>query len=116
MVVTDTVVHDISEQYTYRYIGYVEENEMVFKLYEILDVYTEKERRIRLSANEKFQQALELFYQDDFYLARNVFTDVLKECPEDGLAKWYMFACEYHLNHPEIEHSYGLFDGNINWQ
>lgn len=117
MVVTDSMIHKISGQFTSRYIGYIEKNKSVFKLYEILDVYSEKDRRIRVDADKKFQRALELYYQDDFYLARNVFTDVLKECPEDGLAKWYIFACEHHLNHPEMENnSYGLFDCNINWQ
>ena len=29
---------------------------------------------------------------------------------EDMVIKWYLFTCEHHLNHPEVEQiSYGLF-------
>ena len=51
----------------------------------------------------KFQKALQLFYQHDFYLARSTFSDVLKENPEDAMAKWYLFTCERYLNQVHIE-------------
>ncbi|MBQ8147898.1 MAG: hypothetical protein IJ040_03810 [Lachnospiraceae bacterium] len=110
MVITDSMIDELGSQYSYRYIGFVEEKGNAFKLYEILDAYPERERRMRLRADENLQQGIHLFYQDDYYLARNAFTEALKECPSDGLAKWYLFTCEYFLNHPEQEEmSYGLF-------
>ncbi len=110
MVITDSMIEEIGKQYSYRYIGFIEEKGNAFKLYEILDVYPERERRMRMRADEKLQQGIKLFYQDDYYLARNAFTEALKECPSDGLSKWYLFTCEYFLDHPEQEEiSYGLF-------
>lgn len=110
MVVTDTVIGDIAEDVTRRYLGYVGDSRGTFKLYEILDACPEQERRRKQRADERFQQGLRLFYKDDFYLARNAFSDALKDCPEDKVIKWYLFTCEHHLNHPEVEQTqYGLF-------
>ena len=63
-----------------------------------------------------FQNALKLFYSNDFYLARNAFNEVLKINPADEIARWYLFHCEYHLNKPEAEVSYGLFENNVQVQ
>ena len=83
-----------------RYIGYFEiaASPDKIKLYEILDVCPEKERRAKLSYDDKFQKAIKLFYQNDFYLSRSAFTEIVKESPEDKIAKWYLFTCEKYLN------------------
>ena len=47
---------------------------------------------------EKWKEGLELYYKNDFYLARNIFLAVVKECPQDGIAKWYLFASEHYFN------------------
>ena len=60
----------------------------------MLDAYPVNERQKRAAMLEVFQKALNLFYQDDFYLARSQFMEVLKECPSDEVAKWYVFLCE----------------------
>lgn len=114
MVVTDSVMESLPQDVRYRYLGYVDTEQSAFKLYEILDACSERECRRKLQADAKFQQGICLFYKDDFYLARNAFSDALKECPEDRLIKWYLFICEHHLNHPEMEHtSYGLFHSEV---
>lgn len=79
-----------------RYIGFVSDGDRggAYKLYEILDAYPELERTLRQSYDNRFQEALNLFYHKDFYLARNVFSNLLRVCPEDGVARWYLFACE----------------------
>lgn len=83
-----------------RYIGYFEiaACDEKIDLYEILDVCPEKERRSKLSYDETFQKAIRLFYQNDFYLARSAFTEIVKESAEDRIAKWYLFTCEKYLN------------------
>jgi len=81
-----------------RYIGYIGEKQERTELYEILDVCPEQERKAKRKADEKFQKALALFYQFDFYLARSGFADVLKEAPQDKLSKWYLFTCEKYLD------------------
>ena len=83
------------------------------KLYEILDAYTEEKRKIMVDSDVNFQQALKLFYSNDFYLARNLFNEVLKANEQDEIARWYLFHCEYHLNKPEAEVSYGLFEDSV---
>lgn len=98
MAVTDSVYELLEKETTSRYIGYLEEEGYTFKLYEILDACPAKERQRRLDTREKFEKALNLFYQGDYYLGRNLFTEVLKECPNDEVAKGYLFLCEKCLN------------------
>lgn len=98
MAVTDSVYELIEKDTTGRYIGYLESDGYTFKIYEILDACSAKERQKRLDTKDKFEKALNLFYQEDYYLGRNLFTDVLKECPDDEVAKWYLFLCEKCLN------------------
>lgn len=110
MAVTDSVYELLTGDIPVRYIGFIEKGSYCFKLYEILDAYPAKERQHRLDTKQKFQEAMNLFYQDDFYLARNLFTEVLKENPTDEVAKWYLFLCEKCLNSASAgEISYGLF-------
>ncbi len=94
MAVTDSVYEIVGRETTGRYIGYLEGEGCTFKLYEILDAYPAKERQNRINTKERFEKALNLFYQEDYYLGRSLFTEVLKECPDDEVAKWYLFLCE----------------------
>ena len=48
--------------------------------------------------DERFQEAVNLFYRNDFFLARNLFSTLLRACPEDGIVRWYLFACEHYFN------------------
>lgn len=115
VVLTKQALSNIGKEYLTRYIGFVSGGEMAgsIKLYECLDAYTEDKRKIMKESDVLFQKALKLFYSDDFYLARNAFNDVLKMNQEDEIARWYLFHCEYHLNRPEAEVSYGLFENDV---
>lgn len=105
MVVTESVIQKLKCSYSMRYIGYVISESMnrTFQLYEILDVYPEAEKNIRRRTDAIFQEGIQMFYRNDFYLARNNFSAVLKECPEDGIARWYLFTCETMLNAGDFE-------------
>lgn len=109
MAVTEEVYEQIEKETTARYIGYLEEKSYRFQLYEILDACTARERQRRLDSREKFQRALDLFYRGDYYLGRNTFTEVLKESPNDEVAKWYLFLCEKCLNTSQGKVSCALF-------
>ncbi len=100
MVITEDTVKWVKRHYAMRYIGYIttENKKHTFKLYEVLEVYPEIQKNIRIKLNEKFQEGIRMFYCNDFYLARNIFSAILKECPEDGIARWYLFQCESMLN------------------
>ncbi len=110
MVVTDYVHEVVGDEVATRYIGYIESGEYTFKLYEVLDAYSISERRRRVELMPKFKKALELFYQSDFYLARNTFSEILKICPTDEVAKWYLFICENCLNNQDVnQQSFAIF-------
>lgn len=48
---------------------------------------------------------MKLFYQCDYYLARSKFSEIIKECPEDGIARWYIFACEALFNQDDYQNA-----------
>lgn len=95
LLVTTSVAKLLDSAINTRYIGYVgENNETGTKLYEVLDACNAKNRKLKLETLSTFDKALTLFYKKDFYLARNLFADVIKFNPEDAVARWYMFRCE----------------------
>ena len=72
--------------------------------------YAELERKLRVGYDHRMQEAINLFYHDDFYLARNLFSMLLRACPEDGIIRWYLFACEHFFHQEgEFEVDYSLF-------
>ena len=101
LITSDAKDHE-EVSYDLRYIGFVtpnrEDPEKRVEIYEVLDACSVRARARRLRMLEKFKEALDLFYKQDFYFARNVFTDVLREMPEDEITKWYLFECERYLN------------------
>lgn len=95
-----------------RYIGYVvsADRKYTFRLYEIFDACSQSRKLARMKNRERFEQALKLFYSNDLYLARSAFSEVLKECPDDGICGWYVFACDELFNQDEAaEKRYELF-------
>lgn len=98
-----------------RYIGFVSATDaQTIKLYELLEVYPSIERNQRLHYDSQFQEGIRLFYQSDFYLARSIFSSVLKICPADGIARWYLFACERYFHETSKQNiHFGLFSANF---
>lgn len=86
-----------------RFIGYIHlpGEEEKLPVYEVLDACNAKQRQLRLITREKFEETLDLFYSRDYYLARNNFSEILKESPDDTVARWYLFECERYLNGEE---------------
>ncbi|MCR4908753.1 MAG: hypothetical protein K5985_07965, partial [Lachnospiraceae bacterium] len=94
-----------------RFIGNIrlegeEENRPVF---EVLDACPARERQMKLINKEKFEATLNLFYEKDFYLARNRFSEILRDCPEDEITKWYLFECERYLSEVRPGSDFGAF-------
>lgn len=83
-----------------RFIGHVKlaGSNKDINLFEVLNAYNERERHSKIDSGVKFQNALQLFYKKDFYLARSAFSDIIKDDHSDGMAKWYLFECERYLN------------------
>lgn len=111
MAVTDAVYDVLEASVQVRYIGFIKDGNYSFKIYEVLDAYSARERLRRIDLKTKFQKALNMFYQSDFYLSRNLFSEVLKECPSDEVAKWYLFLCEEYLSGQKKDSlTYAIFD------
>lgn len=100
---TETCLHSMAKPCASRYIGFVssEDGKYTYKLHQILEGCSDMEKSLCLSYDDKFQKAIGLFCQNDFYLARNLFSAVLKLNPADGIARWYLFACEHYFNNSE---------------
>ena len=105
LVLTEDVKNRENYDGAFRYIGYIliADTGERLRLYEALDACVLAQRRLKEETDTRFQKGLELFYQHDFYLARSTFSDVLKENPEDAMAKWYLFTCENYLNQVHVE-------------
>lgn len=111
MVLTEDIVSRLTVGCNTRYIGYVAspDGRHSFKLYEALDTYQDIERNLRIRYDQRLQEGIRLFYHNDFYLARNLFSSLLKACPQDGVVRWYLFACEHFFNSDPGQVDYRLF-------
>lgn len=115
IVLTGQTLSLVGGQFDTRYIGFIADpaGGNAIKLYECLDAYPEGQRRLMQQTDAMFQSGLDLLYSNDFYLARNTFNEVLKLNEMDYIARWYLFHCEYHLNYPDAEVFYGLFETDV---
>ncbi len=109
LVISETVLEREEISGVCRYIGFVREDNIKIRLYEVLDACSARIRHAKMELRAQFESALELFYNKDFYFARNQFMEILQRLPEDGLSKWYLFECESFLNRNDPEH----FDGRL---
>lgn len=112
IVLTEQTLKAIGNGLAVRYIGFVAGDALKgsIKLYEGLDAYSQDRIKKIKESDVLFQKALSRFYSNDFYVARNLFNEVLKMNGQDEIAKWYLFHCEFYLNRPEAEITYGLFE------
>ncbi len=95
-----------------RFIGYAGEDAYgkMVKLYEVLDACQSAVRKQRLATLDKYNEALELFYEKDFYIARTKFSDILKDAPDDLLVKFYVFESDRYLNESAEGDSHRILD------
>lgn len=99
LVVTGSVMEreDVGQ---IRHIGFIilDSDGKRVELYEAIDAESARLRQLKLTTRDKFEKAMELFYSKEFYLARNQFSEILKDSPEDALCRWYLFESERYLN------------------
>lgn len=105
LVITESVKNREHLESPLRYLGYllISGAKERIRLYEVLDACPLREGKLKAQTDPKFQKGIELFYQHDFYLARNTFNEVLRENPEDSMATWYLFTCERYLNEDHVK-------------
>ena len=112
LVLTDAFLPQLEPGHATRYIGFItsEDGKYTYKLHEMLDTYPDLERNLRIRYDARLQEGIQLFYRNDFYLARNIFSALLRACPGDGIVRWYLFACEHFFNCEELDRvDYRLF-------
>lgn len=112
LIVTEELLEREHIEVDSRYIGFLVFGgggtpERRIRLHEILDAESMRIHNLRVANNKKFASALESFYQQDFYLARSAFTEIVREAPDDAIAKWYLFECERYLNEAAPENFIG---------
>ncbi len=100
LVITDTVKDRENIQTPLRFMGYAgcDTDGNMVRLYEVLDALPARVRAERIATLERYNEALRLFYEKDFYIARTKFSEMLKETPEDTLIKFYVFESDRYLN------------------
>lgn len=100
LVVTERTWQQVQTEVQGRYIGYVAslDGADTFRLYEILDACPQPQRSGKLKSRQDFENALKMYYENNLYQARSAFADIVKECPEDGISRWYVFACDRRFN------------------
>ncbi|MCR5482497.1 MAG: hypothetical protein K6F52_06845 [Clostridia bacterium] len=112
-IVTEEVYNEVRDFHKLRYIGFLKshKDDKPFKIYEVLDSFKGNPYYDVMVRNAgKLEEAIGYFYKDDFYIARNLFSSIIAECPKDGIARWYLFACDKYFNNPTVrEYEYALF-------
>ncbi len=102
LVITQSVKDHERPEASLRYIGFVMPTggtqQDAIRLYEVLDALSSDTRYRREDTLADFDEGLRLFYERNFYLARNIFSDILRKAPEDEISKWYLFECEKYLD------------------
>ena len=68
------------------------------ELFEVLDACSARDRQNKIVQRDKFEKSISAFHKGDYYKARNQFSELYKEFPEDLLVKWYLFESERYLN------------------
>lgn len=97
MLVTKEILDEMADkkQHTYRYIGYILDQEhQKIHLYDLFEADRQSVRELKKETQFIFNKALECFYKRDFYQAKNLFSIVIRENKEDEIARWYVFRCD----------------------
>ncbi|MBE5826563.1 MAG: hypothetical protein E7307_07995 [Butyrivibrio sp.] len=112
LVITEDIKERENITSPLRFIGYAGEDSSgnMVKLYEVLDACRGAVRKQRLSTLDKFNEALRLFYEKDFYIARTRFSEILKDAPDDLLVKFYVFESDRYLNESAEGDSHKILD------
>ena len=100
LVVTGVLVEKENIKSPLRFIGMLRgiRNVEPVKLYEVLDAYPVKQRTMKIETMDRFNDALNLYYEKDFYFARTEFSELLRDVPDDELIKYYLFESDRCLN------------------
>lgn len=110
LVITEQILEQLSKKPNIRLIGEQTNQNIKYKLYEVLSLCPKNEMLLKEKNNIIFQKGLELYCHNYFYEARSCFAEMIKSCPMDGVAKWYLMACDFYVENKILEiNSHDLF-------
>ncbi len=112
VVITKETKERLGGHYQVRYLGFVTpDSGRRFALYEVLEACEKTERDQKAESAEAFREAVNQYEKGAFREAVNGFMTIVKKCPADRAARWYLFACEEKMTETIYagERLYGLF-------
>jgi hypothetical protein len=91
--------------YNYRKLGYIKykSKDQVIALYDFFDGDDYNIIARKKQTKEIFEQAVKAYYNRDFYNARQMFIQVLKQFQEDKASKEYLRLCDKYYKFKEYE-------------
>ncbi len=100
---TETEDDDLS--YNYRKLGYIKykSKEQVIALYDFFDGDDYNIMARKKQTKDIFEQGVEAYYNRDFYNARQMFIQVLKQFQEDKASKEYLRLCDKYYKIKEYQ-------------
>lgn len=109
VIATKEFIQEIDEMYKYRYIGYLlGPNEERVDLYDYYEGDEKAIREVKEATQPQFDEALSYFHKKDFYKARNLFLQVIKENKRDEIARWYILRCDAYCKEDTLEQELAL--------
>jgi two-component system sensor histidine kinase ChiS len=89
------------EQYHYRFLGKVrvKGKQAPVHVFEIIDSELDEIKIQKIALKSTFSQAIDAYYQKQFFEAIKQFQDILVQLPQDKAAHFYLERCEYYLEH-----------------
>lgn len=113
LIITDEIKKAVEDwkELTTRYIGYscINNKKTRVAMYEVLDCCDIASKQQKESTAQMFQNALNLFYKGEFYLARNEFSNVVKRSPLDNIARWYLFVSDKYCNKELKDYNFEIY-------
>jgi class 3 adenylate cyclase len=96
---------EYGESYNYRKLGYIKykSKDQVIALYDFFDGDDYNIIARKKQTKDIFEQAVKAYYNRDFYNARQMFIQVLKQFQEDKASKEYLRLCDKYYKFKEYE-------------
>ena len=96
-------IKDFDEKYNARFVGFlhISATDTIEKLYDVFDGDREDKKLFKKQTKELFEKGVSLYCQKEFYEARLVFIEVLKQFRQDAAAKEYLYRCDRYYQLPD---------------
>lgn len=100
LIITGAAFEDIKEDSYYsRFIGYIGgTKDKRLMLYDFYDSFPAEQIRKIEDTKQTFNKAMELYLQERYYDAKNLFAIVIRENQFDNVGRHYIFKCESKLH------------------